>query len=116
MGSLSIWHWLIIAVVFVMFFGAKRMPDAARSLGRSLRIFKSEVSQMQNEGGNTGSASSTAPAAPLSSCRPARPRTRRPPISRAPSRKRSDPRVDRSEFELAPAIVLLASGHRSRRR
>ncbi|BDT87748.1 Sec-independent protein translocase subunit TatA [Nocardia cyriacigeorgica] len=63
MGSLSIWHWLIIAVVFVMFFGAKRMPDAARSLGRSLRIFKSEVSQMQNEGGNT-SASSTAPAAP----------------------------------------------------
>ncbi|AVH23333.1 Sec-independent protein translocase subunit TatA [Nocardia cyriacigeorgica] len=64
MGSLSIWHWLIIAVVFVMFFGAKRMPDAARSLGRSLRIFKSEVSQMQNEGGNTGSASSTAPAAP----------------------------------------------------
>jgi sec-independent protein translocase protein TatA len=36
MGSLSIWHWLIIAALFVMFFGAKRMPDAARSLGRSL--------------------------------------------------------------------------------
>ncbi|WP_040790976.1 Sec-independent protein translocase subunit TatA [Nocardia paucivorans] len=50
MGGLSIWHWLIIAVVFVVFFGAKRMPDAARSLGRSLRIFKSEVTQMQNEG------------------------------------------------------------------
>ncbi|MFD0363087.1 Sec-independent protein translocase subunit TatA [Nocardia sp. GCM10030253] len=49
MGSLSIWHWLIIAGLFVMFFGAKRMPDAARSLGRSLRIFKSEVSQMQSE-------------------------------------------------------------------
>ncbi|MEU7629681.1 Sec-independent protein translocase subunit TatA [Nocardia sp. NPDC049220] len=58
MGSLSIWHWLIIAVVFVMFFGAKRMPDAARSLGRSLRIFKSEVSQMQNEG---ASSTTTAP-------------------------------------------------------
>ncbi|MFQ6392649.1 Sec-independent protein translocase subunit TatA [Nocardia sp. KC 131] len=49
MGSLSIWHWLIIAGLFVMFFGAKRMPDAARSLGRSLRIFKSEVSQMQSD-------------------------------------------------------------------
>ncbi|MGQ4616069.1 Sec-independent protein translocase subunit TatA [Nocardia sp. R7R-8] len=59
MGSLSIWHWLIIAVVFVMFFGAKRMPDAARSLGRSLRIFKSEVSQMQNE---SNAPSSGAPA------------------------------------------------------
>ncbi|GAA5052818.1 Sec-independent protein translocase subunit TatA [Nocardia callitridis] len=49
MGSLSIWHWLIIAVVFVMFFGAKRLPGAARSLGQSLRIFKSEVSQMQSD-------------------------------------------------------------------
>lgn len=66
MGSLSIWHWLIIAVVFVMFFGAKRMPDAARSLGRSLRIFKSEVSQMQNEGGaNSSAASAQQPAAQL---------------------------------------------------
>lgn len=56
MGSLSIWHWLIIAVVFVVFFGAKRMPDAARSLGRSLRIFKSEVTQMQSEGDSSSSA------------------------------------------------------------
>ncbi|ONM50169.1 Sec-independent protein translocase subunit TatA [Nocardia donostiensis] len=60
MGSLSIWHWLIIAVVFVVFFGAKRMPDAARSLGRSLRIFKSEVSQMQNEGNASAGSPGTA--------------------------------------------------------
>ncbi|MFI9503158.1 Sec-independent protein translocase subunit TatA [Nocardia sp. NPDC052566] len=66
MGSLSIWHWLIIAVVFVMFFGAKRMPDAARSLGRSLRIFKTEVSQMQNEGAEqSGAAAPQQPAAQL---------------------------------------------------
>ena len=63
MGSLSIWHWLIIAVVFVMFFGAKRMPDAARSLGRSLRIFKSEVSQMQSEGKEDTERPADAPAA-----------------------------------------------------
>jgi sec-independent protein translocase protein TatA len=49
MGQFSVWHWLIVAAVFVLFFGAKRMPDAARGLGRSLRIFKSEVSQMQSE-------------------------------------------------------------------
>lgn len=60
MGQFSIWHWLIVAAVFVLFFGAKRMPDAARGLGRSLRIFKSEVSQMQTEGSNT--TASTAPA------------------------------------------------------
>lgn len=49
MGQFSVWHWLIVAAVFVLFFGAKRMPDAARGLGRSLRILKSEVSQMQSE-------------------------------------------------------------------
>jgi len=59
MGSLSIWHWLIIAVVFVVFFGAKRMPDAARSLGRSLRIFKSEVSEMHSDGGSSKSDDSS---------------------------------------------------------
>ncbi|MEV0856112.1 Sec-independent protein translocase subunit TatA [Nocardia fluminea] len=49
MGQFSVWHWLIVAAVFVLFFGAKRMPDAARGLGRSLRIFRSEVSHMQAE-------------------------------------------------------------------
>lgn len=49
MGSLSPWHWAILAVVVVVLFGAKRLPDAARSLGKSLRIFKSEVRELQNE-------------------------------------------------------------------
>ncbi|MGW0178891.1 Sec-independent protein translocase subunit TatA [Nocardia sp. NPDC003345] len=64
MGSLSIWHWLIIAALFVVFFGAKRMPDAARSLGRSLRIFKSEVSEMHNDGKSEGTVAKPAPELP----------------------------------------------------
>ncbi|QBS39693.1 Sec-independent protein translocase subunit TatA [Nocardia sp. CS682] len=75
MGSLSIWHWLIIAVVFVMFFGAKRMPDAARSLGRSLRIFKSEVSQMQNEGKESSDAQAPAQQQPVQQLPQAQPVT-----------------------------------------
>lgn len=50
MGSLSPWHWAILLVVVVLLFGAKRLPDAARSLGKSLRIFKSEVRELHNEG------------------------------------------------------------------
>ncbi|WP_024804825.1 Sec-independent protein translocase subunit TatA [Nocardia sp. BMG51109] len=50
MGSLSATHWLIIALVVLVLFGAKRLPDAARGLGRSLRIFKSEMSEMQSDG------------------------------------------------------------------
>ncbi|GAB2696659.1 Sec-independent protein translocase subunit TatA [Nocardia thraciensis] len=50
MGSLSPTHWIIIAVLVLVLFGAKRLPDAARGLGRSLRIFKSEMSEMQSDG------------------------------------------------------------------
>jgi sec-independent protein translocase protein TatA len=49
-GSLSPWHWAVIAVVVVLLFGAKKLPDAARSLGKSMRIFKSELREMQTEG------------------------------------------------------------------
>jgi sec-independent protein translocase protein TatA len=40
---------ILILVVLVLLFGAKRLPDAARSLGRSMRIFKSEVKEMGND-------------------------------------------------------------------
>ncbi len=49
MGALQPWHWVILIVVFVLLFGAKRLPDAARSLGKSLRIFKSEVKELQSD-------------------------------------------------------------------
>lgn len=49
MGSLSPWHWAILLAVVIVLFGAKRLPDAARSLGKSLRIFKSEVHELQND-------------------------------------------------------------------
>ena len=43
MGALKPWHIAIFIVVLVLLFGAKRLPDAARSLGRSLRIIKAET-------------------------------------------------------------------------
>ena len=43
MGELSPWHWAIVIIVLVVLFGARRLPDAARSLGRSARILKSEL-------------------------------------------------------------------------
>lgn len=49
MGGLSWWHWLIILAAFILLFGAKKLPDAARGVGRSLRILKSEVAAMQDD-------------------------------------------------------------------
>lgn len=40
---------IIIALVILLLFGWKRLPDAARSLGRSARVFKSEVNEMKQE-------------------------------------------------------------------
>ena len=42
-------HWAIVILVLVLLFGWKRLPDMARSVGRSMRIFKSEVDEMKAE-------------------------------------------------------------------
>jgi TatA/E family protein of Tat protein translocase len=38
---------IILLIVVLVLFGAKRLPDSARSLGRSMRIFKSEMKEMK---------------------------------------------------------------------
>jgi len=40
---------IILAVVVLLLFGAKRLPDSARALGKSLRILKSEVGAMKSD-------------------------------------------------------------------
>lgn len=43
MGWDSPSHWLILAILVVALFGYKKLPDASRAVGRSLRIFKTEL-------------------------------------------------------------------------
>ena len=45
----SPWKILIVAVVLIVLFGSKKLPDAARSLGRSMRILKAEVGSLNSE-------------------------------------------------------------------
>lgn len=45
-------HILLLLLVLVVLFGAKRLPDSARSLGKSMRIFKSEMKEMKDESGD----------------------------------------------------------------
>jgi sec-independent protein translocase protein TatA len=58
MGALRPVHILILVLVVLILFGWKKLPDAARSLGRSMRIFKSEVEEMKKDGQSTPSAAS----------------------------------------------------------
>lgn len=49
MGGLSPWHLLILVAVLVLFFGAKKLPDAARGVGRSLKILKAETKGLHDD-------------------------------------------------------------------
>ncbi|GLY18272.1 Sec-independent protein translocase subunit TatA [Kineosporia rhizophila] len=42
-------HIIIMILVLVILFGSRRLPDAARGIGRSMRIFKSEIKQMKDD-------------------------------------------------------------------
>ena len=49
MGSLRPWHIAVLVVLLILLFGAKRLPDAARSLGRSMRIIKAETKGLADD-------------------------------------------------------------------
>ncbi|MEU9958302.1 Sec-independent protein translocase subunit TatA [Streptomyces liliifuscus] len=59
-GRLGAPEIILILVVIILLFGAKKLPDMARSLGKSARILKSEAKAMKTEGKDD----SAAPAAP----------------------------------------------------
>ncbi len=48
MGALSPTHWMIVVGVLVLLFGAKKMPDFARSVGQSMRILKAETNELRD--------------------------------------------------------------------
>jgi len=43
LGNLNGWHFLILLVVILLVFGAPKLPGLAKSLGQSLKIFRSEM-------------------------------------------------------------------------
>jgi sec-independent protein translocase protein TatA len=56
---------LIILVVILLLFGASKLPALARSAGQSLRIFKSEMSEMKKDGSQPAAPSAPIEAAPV---------------------------------------------------
>jgi len=57
MANLRGWQLVVLVLLVVLLFGSKKLPDAARSLGRSLRIFKAETKALvDDEDAATGGA------------------------------------------------------------
>ena len=81
MGWDAPWHWIVLAIVVIALFGYKKLPDAARSLGRSLRIFKTEIKGMSEDDAARASKAEVGPPAaqPPVAPAPAQPETPAPP-------------------------------------
>ena len=47
--NISAWHVVIVLLVVVLLFGAKRLPDLAKSVGQSMKIFKNEVKDLNKD-------------------------------------------------------------------
>ena len=67
--------FLVLILLVLLLFGAKRLPDLARGVGRSLRIFKSETEGLRGDGSTQDAAPTTpavtaAPAAPAPAAAP----------------------------------------------
>ena len=59
------WELVLILLVVLVVFGAKRLPDSARALGRSMRILKAETKGLRDDdGARTGTTSTTASTVP----------------------------------------------------
>jgi sec-independent protein translocase protein TatA len=54
-NGLEPWHLLIVAIVIIVLFGSRKLPDTARALGKSMRILKSEAKAMKEDGGTARS-------------------------------------------------------------
>ena len=53
MGSLSIWHWLIVLVIVMLIFGTKKLRNIGADLGGAVRGFKEGMREGTSGGAET---------------------------------------------------------------
>ncbi len=60
MGSMSIWHWVIVLVVVMLIFGTKKIGNIGSDLGKAVKGFKDGVKGEEDKA-NAGQPGSTQP-------------------------------------------------------
>ncbi len=84
MGLRNPWIWVVLITLVIVLFGASKLPEITRNLGKSMKIFKQEVrdlrddTDMSSTGSTTppvveGTAPTTPPAAPTQQPQPEQP-------------------------------------------
>jgi len=51
MGSMSIWHWVIVLVVVVLLFGTKKLGNVGSDIGKAVKGFKDGVKGEEDQPG-----------------------------------------------------------------
>lgn len=72
MGNFRGWEWILILLLALLLFGGfKKLPDAARGVGRSLRIFKAETKGLADDDAQDAKTDADAPASSADATAPA---------------------------------------------
>jgi len=64
MGEFSIFHWLVVLAIVLIFFGGRRIPEVMKGLGEGIRSFKDGMSGAANAGGANATVTAAAVLAP----------------------------------------------------
>ncbi|MEV6244252.1 Sec-independent protein translocase subunit TatA [Lentzea sp. NPDC051838] len=78
MGNLGPTELIIIAVVIILLFGAKKLPDMARSLGKSAKIFKAETKGLRDSSDDDAGVQQQPAQQPVQQLPPAQPQVQQP--------------------------------------
>ena len=50
------WHIIVLVIVIVLVFGSNRLPDMAKSVGQSMKVFKKEIKELRDDDSKEGQA------------------------------------------------------------
>ena len=75
MGSISIWHWLIVLVVVILIFGTKKLKNLGSDLGGAVKGFKDGMKSGGESTAEGGTPATAAPAQQVTASKVADPNT-----------------------------------------
>lgn len=53
------WHIIVLVIVILLVFGSAKLPDIASSIGKSLKVFKKEITELKEDTDTTGTTGTT---------------------------------------------------------
>ena len=108
MGSLSIWHWLIVLLVVVLIFGTKKLRNLGSDVGSAVKSFKDAMNE-EKSAPDVTAAASTAVVDKQEAVPVIEPKAVEVPAAKAPAKKRAPAKKTTAAKPKAPAKKTTAA-------